>query len=96
MVSLLECELRSNAMKTMTVPTIRMAKPTIRVGHFSDFILACSDYFDSSEPLDETVAETRDVMLRQNQKSYGVFVVGRDLDRDLGGGRLPPGSGRMS
>ena len=74
MVSLLECELRSNAMKTMTVPTIRMAKPTIRAGHFSDFILACSDYFDSSEPLDETVAETRDVMLRRNQKSYGVFV----------------------
>ena len=80
MVSLLECELRSNAMKTMTVPTIRMAKPTIRAGHFSDFILARSDYFDSSEPLDETVAETSDVMLRRNQKSYGVFVVGRDLD----------------
>ena len=75
MVSLLECELRSNAMKTMTVPTIRMAKPTIRAGHFSDFILARSDYFDSSEPLDETVAETRDVMHCRNQKSYGVFVV---------------------
>jgi len=39
-VSLLECELRSNAMKTMTVPIIRRTKPTIRAGHFSDLIRA--------------------------------------------------------
>ena len=38
MVSLFECEFRSNAMKTMTVPSIRRAKPTIKAGHFSDFM----------------------------------------------------------
>ena len=46
MVSLFECELRSNAMKTMTVPNIRRAKPTTKAGHFSDFILARSEYFE--------------------------------------------------
>ena len=45
MVSLAEFELRSNAMKTMTVPIIRRTKPTINAGHLSDFILAGSGYF---------------------------------------------------
>ena len=44
-VSLLECELRSNAMKTMTVPSRRRTKPAISAGHLSDFTLAGSDYF---------------------------------------------------
>jgi len=44
-VSLLECELRSNAMKTMTVPSMRRTKPTINAGHLSDFTLAGSGYF---------------------------------------------------
>jgi len=39
-VSLAECESRSNAMKTMTVPRIRRAKPTIKAGHLSAFIVA--------------------------------------------------------
>jgi hypothetical protein len=37
-VSLAECESRSNAMKTMTVPVISRAKATIKAGHFSDFM----------------------------------------------------------
>ena len=39
-VSLAECELRSNAMKTMTVPIMRRAKPTIKAGHLSEYIEA--------------------------------------------------------
>jgi len=46
MVSLAECESRSNAMKTMTVPIISSAKPTIRAGHLSDFMLGGPGYFD--------------------------------------------------
>ena len=41
-VSLAEFESRSNAMKTITVPIIRTAKPTIKASHFSDFIPARS------------------------------------------------------
>ena len=37
MVSLAECEFRSNAMKTRTVPIISMTKPTVNAGHVSDF-----------------------------------------------------------
>lgn len=45
-VSLAECESRSKAMKTMTVPSISKAKPTVKAGHLSDFILAGSGYFN--------------------------------------------------
>jgi hypothetical protein len=45
-VSLAELEFRSNAMKTMTVPSIRRARPTIKAGHFSEFILAHSEYVE--------------------------------------------------
>ena len=38
MVSLLECELRSKAMKTITVPKRRRTKPAISPAHVSDFI----------------------------------------------------------
>ena len=48
-VSLAECESRSNAMKTMTVPISRRTKPTITAGHLSDFTLADQDYFDTSD-----------------------------------------------
>ena len=41
-VSLAECESRSNTMKTITVPIISRAKPTIKAGHLSDFILVGS------------------------------------------------------
>ncbi len=44
-VSLAECESRSNAMNTMTVPSTSSAKPTINAGHLSDFILAGPGYF---------------------------------------------------
>ena len=45
-VSLAECESRSNTMKTMTVPSMRRTKPKINAGHLSDFILAGSGYFN--------------------------------------------------
>ena len=44
-VSLLERETRSNAMKTATVPYKRRTRPTMSPGHLSDFTLAGSDYF---------------------------------------------------
>ena len=36
-VSLAECESRSNAMKTITVPITSRANPTITAGHRKDF-----------------------------------------------------------
>jgi hypothetical protein len=45
-VSLFECEFRSNAMKTITEPIMRRAKPTIKAGHLSDFIVAGWYYLD--------------------------------------------------
>jgi len=47
-VSLAECELRSNAMKTMTVPIMRRTKPTIKAGHLSDFIVAGWYYLEAA------------------------------------------------
>ncbi len=39
-VSLAECESRSNAMKTRTVPIISKTKPAVNAGHLSDLTRA--------------------------------------------------------